>query len=233
MADLDRSSAVLELGKRLVLQIKDDGDIAASWLSHLLAERLAAVEAASNPEARAEAEARCTTLVLELWREQAHFRNGFRPFEALEPLLQTLESLQSDRHPFRYYSRVLKTADGADVPDAVNQWLEFARGVDDMARQLIRIGLRRAVAGMGSEIQDWVELAREAAAEDPPEAVIVRIVSKEERDQYDGDRAARTRQLERLTSFISLCQALAADLAVEIDADGEKDRSKPQELGGS
>jgi hypothetical protein len=209
---------MIALGKRLAAQLDDDDDIAANWLAHLLAERLTAVETAPDAEAKAVAEAGCTGLIMELWRQQAAFPNHKRPFRDLDVVLRTIESLDTDNPASRYYPSPFRSAGGDAVPEAPRQWLELALGVDATARQLIRAALGMAVGAMGDEMQDWVALARAASADDPAEARVIRFVlDGGEQDDLDVVREQRQRQLGRLEEFIALAQLLAKDLAAKLD----------------
>jgi hypothetical protein len=83
MESLDRSRAVIELGKRLVVQLKLGDDLLSQWMAHLIAERMDAVEHAL-PEARTSAQDACAATVFQLWDHRNSLPAHIRPFRALE-----------------------------------------------------------------------------------------------------------------------------------------------------
>ena len=48
MESLDRSKAVIELGKRIVAGLTLGDDVTAQWMAHLVAEKISAAENASE-----------------------------------------------------------------------------------------------------------------------------------------------------------------------------------------
>ena len=65
MESLERSSAVIDLGKRLIAQLKLGDDETAQWMAHALAERIQDAENAC-PEGRVAAQNSCAELVFQL-----------------------------------------------------------------------------------------------------------------------------------------------------------------------
>src|ERR1035437_1694863 len=98
MESLERSSAVIDLGKRLVARLKLGDDETAQWMAHALAERIHDAENAP-PEGRAAAQSSCAELVFLLWERRYSLPSQLRPLKKLEPLLRTLDSLDASNGP--------------------------------------------------------------------------------------------------------------------------------------
>src|SRR5260221_8606675 len=116
MASLSRSKAVLELGKRLVAQFEDKGDLLAAWMAHMIAERIHAAETAA-PQDKAAAEEGCAKAILELWHHREALPQRVRPLRELEPVLRTLQSLDVDHAHYRYYPNALEAVEIAEAPE--------------------------------------------------------------------------------------------------------------------
>ena len=66
MESLDRSKAVIEIGKRVVAGLKLGDDVTAQWMAHLVAEKISAAEQASEATRDAAASV-CVDVILKLW----------------------------------------------------------------------------------------------------------------------------------------------------------------------
>lgn len=222
MASVDRSSAIIELGKRLVQQLAPDGDpdIPTRWMAHHLAERISAAQSAV-PADRQEAEAECAEAVLRVWRHRYMLPTGSRPFEDLEAIASSIASLDPDADPFRYHAAARAMAALATEPE-VKQWLELAQGFDYAARLLIQLCLQSAAAQTLDGAHEWVVLAENARADLGAELPIIRFVTPgEEQDDPSTLRAAAVREqledrLHRLTHFTSAAQALATEIREQL-----------------
>ena len=222
---LTRSSAVLELGKKILAELEGQDDLLTSWIAHYIAQRIEEAQNASAETKRA-AEDFCANAILELWRYRSCLPKHLRPFGELEPIQRALASLDVDDIDYRYYALILLEAAAADVEIETKQWLELAFGIDYSARLLIQSALRAAAQRAVSQAEPWVDLARCAGAEEGVESVIVNFVR-------GGDietEAIGYRQHEellgrvsRLEGFAELAMLLAKDLRAEIGVDGTED----------
>ena len=237
MASVDRSNAVVELGKRLVEQLAPDGDpdIPTRWMAHHLAERIAVAESAA-PQDRSQAESECAEAVLQVWRHRYMLPTGTRPFEELEGVADAIASLDPDASPFRYHAAAQSAASSATEPE-VKQWLELAQGFDYSARLRIQLCLRSAAARAAHSAQEWVVLAENARVDLGLELPIIRFVSEgEKRENLSASRAAAFREkledrLRRLTSFTDAAQALVADIREQLsEVGGGADRAGEEDV---
>lgn len=216
-----RSKAIIDLGKRLADQLGDEADLAALWLSHLLAERMAAVEQAEG-EQKIAAEEACVRLILELWSKRNSFTDRHRPLRDMDPILRTLAALDVERPDHRYFGSVFRAANPADTPEVAAQWLKFATELDTIAKELIRLALGQAVEAMDTDAADWIDLAAKAAAQEPVEALIVRFVSPGSGGKRDWEKEARAKRVGRLREFIALAEQLADRLERTTRSGGRK-----------
>ena len=221
MEFLERSSAVIELGKRLIAQMNLGDDELSQWMAHVLAERIHDAEH-TPPADKIAAQNSCADLVLQLWARRYSLPARLRPFEKLEPLLRTLDSLDASKGPrFRFMDGL--AADG-EVEEGVQKMLSFAVKLDDAARILVQHFLAVAAEQASDESRSWIESAADAEADATLEVRIVSFI--------DGglDRSAEEAKLAReiledkikkLETFASLAashaEALKAKLSLMTD----------------
>jgi hypothetical protein len=218
---LKRSKAVIELGKRLVTQLDAADDLLASWMAHHIAER---IEAADNAPASEKIDRQndCAEAILQLWHHRSVLPPHLRPLGEIEPVMRTLASLDVDQTDYRYHRNVLREAALADVDDEdTKHWLELATGVDYTARLLIQSALRAAAARAALGAHAWVELAKEAGADDGADRAVVRFIIDNEDDSDPVevyDNAYLRDRLSRLEAFVQLASALAEEWRTQLDA---------------
>ena len=217
-----RSKEVLELGSRLVEQLDSGDDLLASWMAHYIAELIDNVEKATA-ETKAAAQDACAKAILEVWRHRSSLPKELRPFLKLEPILRTLASLDIERTPRRYYAQERGDAE-ASADEAMREWLDFARDIDDAARFLIRMAIRSAVAGSAASMTPWVKLAKCAELDRNVESSVLEFVQ----NAYESGDKARERQasirfsLARIESFLKAGAAFADEVrAYAADQNGD------------
>lgn len=220
---LTRSSAVLELGKRLVSQLDVADDFLASWMAHYIAQRIK--EADETPEeAKAAATDSCAKAILEIWEHRSALPDQLRPLRDLEPVLRALASLDVDQTDYRYYPEVLRKAETADADEGAKKWLTLASGLDYSARFLMQFALRSAAHNAASQAEPWVELALQAGAGDGAEGVVVKFIldNDDAGSMAPGEASLRDR-ISRLESFASLAHSVATELRAQLSSDGGHD----------
>ena len=212
MESLKRSKAVIELGKRLIVQLKLGDDEIAQWMAHVLAERIHDAENAP-PERRIAAQNSCAELVFQLWERRYSLPTRSRPFKKLEPLLRTLDILDASNGPrFRYMP---------DPPTDVNvekdaeNMLSLAVKLDDAARTLMQYLLATAVEQASEESKPWIQSAADATADVALEVRIVEFVNSGLDRVTDDEKIALEvleEKIQKLESFSSLATSHAAEL---------------------
>ncbi len=222
---LTRSSAVLELGKKIVALLDGQDDLLTSWMAHYIAKRIEEVQNASA-EYKHAAEDACANAILQLWRYRTCLPKHHRPFAELEPIQRALATLDVGEAHYRYYPQVFHEAAAAVVDIEAKQWLELAFGLDYSARLLIQSALRAAAQRAASQAEPWVELARCAGADEGVERVIVNFVrGGDEESEADGyiQHEDLLDQVSRLEEFAKLAMLIATDLREEIGVNRVED----------
>lgn len=224
MVSLTRSSAILELGKRLVDELDVADDHLASWMAHFVAQRMKEAEAAPDHHARSIALDNCAKAILEIWRHRSSLPDGTRPLEDLEPVLRVLLSLDVDQTDYRYYRQALRKAATADVEGTSKQWLDLAIGLDYSARMLVQFALRSAAHNAASQADEWVELALQAGADSRHERAVVRFVLEGDdagtvkAEGANTTKSALEDRAARLENFANLAAAMAAELRARLSS---------------
>ena len=150
--------------------------------------------------------------------------NGKRPFEQLEPILRTLETLDPNDDTPRYFRLARASADEADKIGEESEakfWLKLIDGLDYSARILIRYCLTQAAQTALDKSLEWVALAEAAGATDGVELPLIRIVGDESDllKPSDPDEKARKQledRIDRLDGFTKLSTAFASELRQQI-----------------
>ncbi len=217
MESLERSNAVIDLGKRLVTQLKLGDDEPAQWMAHALAERIKDAENAP-PEKRITAQSSCAELVFQLWERRYSLPTQLRPLESLVPLLRTLNSLDTTSGPrFRFMQE--RPAD-MKVDEGVEKKLDLAVKLDDAARILVQYFLATAAEQASEEAQPWIQSAIEAGADVSLEVHVVKFVDSGLDRSSESAKMAKevlNDKIQKLEVFASLAAALAEDLRAKHD----------------
>ena len=217
MESLERSKAIIELGKRLVSQLELGDDELAQWMAHLLAERIQIAENAPR-ESRVTAQSSCAELVFQLWERRYSLPTRLRPFEKLEPFLRALATLDANNGPrFRFMQE--PPAD-LEVEEDVEEMLNLAVNLDDAARTLVHYFLASAAEHAAEESKPWIRSAADAEADVTLEVQIVNFVDGGlDRSLVDAKivRERLKSNIQKLETFVSLAASHAADLRAKLD----------------
>ena len=218
MESLERSSAVIDLGKRLVTQLKLGDDELAQWMAHALAERIKDAENAP-PEKRVAAQSSCAELVFQLWERRYSLPTQLRPLKSLEPLLRTLNSLDTTSGPrFRFMQE--RPAD-MKVGETVEKMLDLAVKLDDAARILVQFFLSTAAEQAPEETQPWIQSTIDAGADVSLEVRAVSFVESgldRSSEVSEMAREALNDKIQKLEVFASLAVLHAQDLRTKLDS---------------
>lgn len=225
MESLERSRAVIDLGKRLVTQLKLGDDEIAQWMAHALAERIQNAEN-SPPEDRAAAQNSCTELIFQLWERRYCLPYQLRPLKKLEPLLRTLDSLDVTNSPQFRFAQELPT--DIKVEEDIKILLDAAVTLDDAARILVHYFLATAAEQATEETTPWIQSAADAGADVTLEVRLLSFVDEGLDRSSDKSKVTRDtvrNKLEKLELFMSLAASHIADLKTKHDLllDGEDD----------
>lgn len=214
MESLDRSNAVIELGKRIVAGLKLGDDVTAQWMAHLVAEKIFAAEQASEI-ARDTAIADCVDLILKLWSHRYTLPPYMRPLRELDPLLRTLNSLgMNEADELRFFTRRPRSEELEGATEEEKDLFEFAIGIDRVARELIRYMLSVAAERSVDLVKPWLEDAIKGNLDVTVELRVASFALEGgllEEQEAAKQKAMRDR-IDRLESFANAVLLLAAEM---------------------
>ncbi len=223
MESLDRSKAVIELGKRIVVGLKLGDDVTAQWMAHLVAEKISAAEGA--PEAvRDAAVVECVDFILKLWAHRYTLPPYMRPLRELDPLLRTLNSLGvNEADELRFFSRPPRSEELEGATEEEKKVFEFAIGIDHTARELIRHALSVAAERSIDVVKPWLEEAVKGGLEATVELRISRFVAEGRLEsQEKAKQQAMLDRIDRLENFAKAALFLAGDMKKTLPQDIEE-----------
>lgn len=223
MESLDRSKAVIELGKRIVAGLKLGDDVTAQWMAHLVAEKISAAEDASET-VRDVAVAECVDVILKLWSHRYTLPPYMRPLRELDPLLRTLNSLGvNEADGLRFFARPPSSEELEGATEDEKKLFEFAIGIDRVARELIRYAISVAAERSLNVVKLWLEDAFKGSLEAAVELRISRFVAEGLlKNQEKANQQAMLDRIDRLESFAKAALFLAGDMRKTLSQDTEK-----------
>ncbi len=219
MDDSAHAEQLLALGKRLVEQLglDDSVDTLGRWMAHYVASLIIAAENSDNQDD--EARRKCFNAILALWKHQTELPNGKRPFEEIERVVQTIESLDLQKGKLRYYVESRNSIVELAMTNEQEVWLEVVDNIDEAAKVLIGYCLSKAVSLTLDSSKEWMRLADGLAAPSVAE-IVVGFLSESDvyqsPNQSDIVRDRLNDRLERLHRFIELSESLAASIEAEL-----------------
>lgn len=213
MESIDRSKAVIELGRRIVAGLELRNDVTAQWMSHLVAEKILAAEQAPETT-RDVATAECVDLIQKLWAHRYTLPPYMRPLRELDPLLRTLNSLGVDgADELRFFSRRPNSEELEGATDEERQLFEFAVGIDHAARELIRHALSAAAERSVGLVNPWLEEAVKGNLDATVELRIVEfVVDGQLKRQEAANQQAMFDRIDKLESFAKVALSLAGEM---------------------
>lgn len=223
MESLDRSKAVIELGKRIVAGLKLGDDVTAQWMAHLVAEKISAAEDA--PETvRDAAVAECVNVILKLWAHRYTLPPYMRPLRELDPLLRTLNSLGvNEADELRFFMRPPSSEELEGATEDEKKLFEFAIGIDHAARELIRHALSVAAERSIDVVKPWLDEAVKGSLEATVELRISRFVAEGLMEsQEKAKQQAMLDRIDRLENFAKIALFLAGDMRKTLPQDIEE-----------
>jgi hypothetical protein len=213
MESLDRSKAVIELGKRIVAGLELSSDVTAQWMSHMVAEKILAADQA--PETmRDAATAECVDVIMKLWANRYTLPPYMRPLRELDPLLRTLNSLGVDEaDKLRFFTRPPTSEELEGATDEEKQLFEFAIGIDHAARELIRHALGAAAERSVGLVKPWLEEAVKGNLDATVELRIAKFaIDGLLKRQEAANQQAMLDRIDKLERFAKVALSLAGEM---------------------
>ncbi len=177
---------------------------------HWIAELIHSADDAVGEE-RSQRMAECGAAIMKLWAHRNTLPDGKRPFESLEPIFRTLESLDPEAQKFRYLlSPGTPDQSGNETPSKV--WLNRAKSADEAARGLVKYCLTKAADLALEGKEEWIALVKSLMSErDEDLRVIVRLFNETKESEVQrakselrADVETRIRKLELLVELARL-----------------------------
>lgn len=208
---LKKQKAVLDLGRKIVEELNlDPGtDTLSRWMAHHLADLIVDIDTTKGDD-KEEKQAYCVELILKLWDRRYQLADGSRPFEDFEPILRTLDTLDTTYRKLRHYNRPWELAREEKEDSTVKDLMQIVEGIDYSAKILIKSALVQAAEQAVDKKLEWVKLI-EDVEKNSAEVAIIRFVNKEGKlfDQIDSDERAKKEiqdRVERLNVLIGMTQ---------------------------
>ena len=213
MESLDRSKAVIELGKRIVAGLELSNDVTAQWMSHMVAEKILTAEQAPETT-RDAATAECVDVILKFWAHRYTLPPYMRPLRELDPLLRTLNSLGVDgADKLRFFTRRPNSEELEGATDEEKQLFEFAVGIDHAARELIRHALGAAAERSVGLVNPWLEEAVKGNLDATIELRIAKFaVDGLLQRQEAANQEAMLERIDKLEGFAKVALSLASEM---------------------
>jgi len=226
MESLDRSKAVIELGKRIVAGLELGDDVVAQWMAHFVAEKISAAEHAPLGT-RDTAIAACVEAILKLWANRYTLPPYMRPLKELDPLLHTLKSLSLDEaNGYRFFARPPNDEELKGASDKEKELFEFAIGIDYAARELIRYLLSAAAERATDAVRPWLEGAVKGGLDVKVElSVSLFAADGLLKAKEEAQQRAMLERIKKLESFATAAQFLASEMRKTLPLDMENSES--------
>lgn len=213
-----QSEQILELGRRLVKELGLDNstDTLGRWMAHHLSDLILRAETAIGNEKRT-AQNEAFDAILAIWRHRSELPDGKRPFEDLEPIIRTVESLDPEDERPRYFRPARPPRGESGTTPEQEKWLEAVEGLDYSAKVLIGYCLEEAAGAAVDKAQEWIKLAEGIGDDGAPE-IAIRVVSSPWELEKAPDHNAQQRKLltdrvKRLRAFIGVAENVAEVLS--------------------
>jgi|TARA_R110002073_G_scaffold212560_3_gene372894 hypothetical protein len=221
MESLETQQSVINLGKRLINNFKDDEvDEITAWMCNYIAEKILLAEQTDNEDTKQE----CFDTILKLWERHSSFPDGKRPFENLEPVLETLNSLNPSNQNNRYLSNPFAQLSSGKDGNDLNSWLKMTKVLDKNARILIYFCINQAIKEtIDEDTKNWLtEISQ--LLEDP--VIKFKFLYPDEDESITNqDKIESLRgKLATMKEFKSLSESIMGAIEDEI-SDLEKNQS--------
>lgn len=226
MESLDRSKAVIELGKRIVAGLELGDDVVAQWMAHFVAEKISTAEHAPLGT-RDTAIAACVEAILKLWANRYTLPPYMRPLKELDPLLHTLKSLSLDEaNGYRFFARPPNDEELKGASDKEKELFEFAIGIDYAARELIRYLFSAAAERATDAVRPWLEGAVKGGLDVKVElSVSLFVADGLLKAKEEAQQRAMLERIKKLESFATAALFLASEMRKTLPLDMEDSES--------
>ena len=227
----DRANEALDfepvraLGEKLVDEFveNDPCDTLGRWMAHYIAELIEAVDKSTPAELRFN-QHECAKAILSFWDHRSIFPPGKRPFEGLEPVVETLRKLDPDSTDPFYRPPRVHERNAAIGEVETNKWLSIAEGLDYTARILVEFALKLAIMNASDKTKEWLDVSEKSEKPTKIDVQFIRMLTTDlELQQRVKDQHIESiqKKIARLSSFEDIATAVKTQLQVELDEFGK------------
>lgn len=147
---------ILKLGKKLIteLELVYTVNTLARWMGHYLAELMNNIDKCESEEEKTKLKKECCAIILEIWEKRERIPIE-KPIERLKPIIDVLELLKKNEHPFIRH-RFL--ANSRNLKDKHPSWFNFLGIVKDNSERIYRKSLISMISEevLGKD-KEWIE----------------------------------------------------------------------------
>lgn len=212
---------IIQLGKKLIEELELGHDITSQWMAMYISEQIAKAEHASGEE-KDTVEKQCFEAILGLWEKRYAMKNGSRPFENFENVIETISALNSTTTEFFYLRRVLDHGESLEKSHNTDNWIECAKDTDKAARAMINYCLEQAILNAkDKKTISWLNTNFKLPDSDIPEVMINFFAANTDGEPEDKSEVLVAPIKRKLTTYGKLQRLLdkiVTDLTENLDA---------------
>lgn len=198
---------IINLGKLLVKELKlEPGvDTTSRWMAHYIAEQIK-ISKSFTGKKKKEAEQKCFTAILELWKHRSYYAAGTRPYESFEPIFETLERLNPNSTKNFFYRipsvEQYESSKKKGLQKEVIDLLKVAENIDNVARIWLEYIFQEATL-LATDKKTATLLKNTIGLSDNIETkVVLKILSDEDDStKKDEKRKQLTERINQLKAF--------------------------------
>lgn len=202
-------------------------DTLARWMAHYIAEQITVAEKATG-EDKVKAEELCFETILKLWQHRSFYPKGKQPFESFEPIFRALERLDPEnKHP--YFFNTFEDKESSEktnkVSESVQQWLDVASGIDQVARIWLDYVFRQAaLCATDEKTLEWLKASIDLQ-DNHDASIVFRLLNAPTGNEESNDaerlkekkRELLNSRIEKLEAFSGLNQKLLSIFKKELE----------------
>ena len=209
------------LARAIIEEFNSDNqcDILPRWMAFHLAKQMKQAEAAEGKE-KEEIEARCETLILEIWKYKVCLPGSNNPLARFEKLFMVLESLDPDTKSLIF----LRNFDDPEsyyfekFPQTTQDWIDFIVTVDRTARIWIDYARQQIFENLTDDkLRELLTLNQIIDDIDSDTNIINVIIKSISKSDHAQQKEVIQRRIAQLDHFIQFSNTLKNALEKEIE----------------
>jgi len=212
---------VEKLARAIIEEFNSDNqcDILPRWMAFHLAKQMKQAEAAEGKE-KEEIEAKCETLILEIWKYKVCLPGSNNPLARFEKLFRVLESLDPDAKSFMLLRNFddPESYDFEKFPQTTQDWIDFIVTVDRTARIWIDYARQQIFENLTDDkLRESLTLSQIIDDVDSETNIINLVIKSISKSDHIQQNEVIQRRIEQLEHFIKCSNILKNTLEKEIE----------------